>query len=76
MKPFIGLPPDAGTQGTLMGKFDNFLKGLVSSGFISAFKDVRVSNNAIEPRQWDFTASVRPRYPINWEYIKINIGNI
>lgn len=74
MEPYIGLPEDPSVKGTLSAKFEKFLGGLVSSGLITRYSDVRVSQNLSEPRQWDFTVKVRPRYPINWIYIRFNIG--
>lgn len=76
MEVFIGNPEDASQQGTMATKFDKFMKGLVASGLIAKYKDLRVSQNEVEPRQWDFTGAIKPRYPINWIYIKFSIGNI
>lgn len=75
LKPYIGMPESRGIKGTLQAKFDKFLKGLVSAGFISSYDSPKVSQNEIEPRQWDFTARIRPRYPINWIYVEFELGN-
>ncbi len=75
MENFVGNPEDLTTQGTLQAKFDKFLKSAVGGGYISAYKDVTVARNQVEPRQWDMTAKIRPRYPINWIYIKFDVGN-
>jgi hypothetical protein len=75
-QPFIGQAESADTQANLTTRAVIILNSLSSQGLITAFKDLVVKRDASEPRQWNISVRVQPTYPINWIYIKIEMGQI
>ena len=75
-KGFIGTPqsPDTGTS--LNATAVITLNSLVSQGLITAYKNLSVQQDTVDPRQWDIAVSVQPTYPLNWIYIKVSVGQL
>lgn len=73
---FIGTPQDQNTPAVLNTEAVILLNSLVSQGLITAYKDLSVSQDTVDPRQWNISVSVSPAYPINWIFIKVNIGQL
>lgn len=73
-EPFAGRPEELTTRGTLLSRANSVLQGFVSRKLITAFKDVSVKQNSVDPRQWDVGAMVKPTLPINWIYISIGVS--
>jgi hypothetical protein len=73
---FIGNPesPDTGT--ILNTRAVILLNSLVSQGLITNYKDLSVKRDDADPRQWDITVRVQPTYPVNFIYIKVNLGQL
>jgi hypothetical protein len=71
---FIGLPEDDSTQSKLSARATAILTGAISQGLITAFKDLLVQRDTVDPTQWDISARVQPVYPVNFIFIKISIG--
>jgi len=74
--PFVGNPESDSTQGSLMARAQKAMQSFVSQGLITKFSDVKVARDSVEPRQWNVSAIAQPRYPINWVYIRIEVGTI
>jgi hypothetical protein len=73
---YPGMPETNTFQGTLIARTNNVMQSFISSGYITSFTDLKVVRDKVEPRQWNITVKVQPVYPINWIYIKVNIGTI
>lgn len=73
---FIGTPQNANTQAVLSNEATLLLNGLVGEGIITAFTNLVVSQDALDPRQWNISVKVSPTYPINWIFIKVDIGRL
>jgi hypothetical protein len=52
------------------------LNSLVSQGLITAYKDLSVIQDTVDPRQWDISVRVQPTYPVNFIYIKVSLGQL
>ena len=76
LEAFIGVAEEASLQGSLTTRVFSILKGMQNQKIITAFKDVRVVQNETDPRQWDVTCRIRPAYPVNWIYVRIEVGDI
>ena len=74
MEPFIGRPAEKGFQNTLQNTAYKAGQAFLSASWITDFKDVGVSRDKVEPRQWNVKMRVQPTYPVNWLYIPITIG--
>ena len=73
---FVGEPESDQTQSALSARGIGLLTSFISQGLITQFKDLVVSSDKVDPRQWNVTVRVQPVYPINWIYIKISVGTL
>jgi hypothetical protein len=73
---FIGSPQDQNTGVALNAEAVILLNSLVSQGLLTTYANLSVVQDSVDPRQWDVSVSVSPAYPINWIYIKVNVGQL
>ena len=73
---FIGTPQDQNTAAVLNTEAVILLNSLVGQGLITAYTNLSVSQDTVDPRQWNISVSVSPAYPINWIFIKVNVGQL
>jgi hypothetical protein len=71
---FIGLPEDSTTIATLSARAIGAMNAFVSQGLITAFKDVNVERDSVDPGQWNIAVKAQPTYGINFIYIKVSLG--
>lgn len=71
---FAGNPEDRFIQGTLMARANSVMQSFISRGLITAFTDLKVIRDSVDPRQWNISVAVQPVYPIGWIFIKVGIG--
>lgn len=71
---FIGEAEDENTLTALYTRATIVLGGLVSQKLITAYKDLVVFRDTVDPTQWNIGVKVQPTYPINFIYIKVNVG--
>jgi hypothetical protein len=71
---FIGVAetPTFGTS--LQTRIISTLNGFVTQGLITQYADVKVKRDTVDPRQFNVSFAVTPAYPVNWIYIKFEIG--
>lgn len=73
-KGYIGGVEDDTTPGSLFNKADNMMQAFKGQRLITAYTDLRVMRDKVDPRQWNVSVNVQPAYPINWLYIKVGLG--
>lgn len=73
---FIGTPSGPNTGAILNTRAVILLNSLVSQGIITAYADLAVVQDDVDPRQWDISVRVQPTYPINFIYIKVSLGQL
>jgi hypothetical protein len=73
-KGFIGIPEDNSTFATLSARAIGLLNSFIAQGLITAYRDLKVQRDSVDPRQWNIQVHVQPTYPVNWIYIKVGIG--
>lgn len=73
---FIGNPETPDTGAILNTRAVILLNSLVSQGLITAYKDLSVKRDDVDPRQWDISVRVQPTYPVNFIYIKVSVGQL
>lgn len=73
---FIGTPQTTNTATALSTEATILMNSLITQGLITAFTGLTVSQDQVDPRQWDIAVSISPTYPINWIYIKVTVGNL
>lgn len=71
---FIGTAESSTTQGSLTARANGVLQAFIAQGLITAYQDLQVRRDEVEPRQWNIRVAVQPTYPVNWIYIRVNIG--
>ena len=71
---FPGQAESPTTQGTLIARATSIAQSFITRRLITAFADLSVVRDPIEPRQWNIRLAVQPTYPVNWIYIRVGIG--
>jgi hypothetical protein len=75
-KGFIGQPQTNDTLAILNTRAVILLNSLVSQGLITAYKDLTVVQDSVDPTQVDISVRISPTYPLNFVYIKISVGQL
>jgi len=73
---FIGNAETPDTAAILNTRAVLLLNSLISQGLITAFKDLSVQRDDVDPTQWDIGVRVQPTYPVNFIYIKVSVGRL
>jgi len=73
---FIGTAETPTFQTTLFATATDAFGSFISQRLITDFKDITVTRNSFEPRQWDVTAAVQPVQAINWIYCRVDVGTL
>ncbi len=73
---FIGNPESPNTAAGLNTNAVILLNSLVSQNLITAYKDLAVKRDDVDPRQWNISVRVQPVYPVNFIYIKVSLGQL
>lgn len=73
---FIGNAESPNTGAILNTRGVILLNSLVSQGLITAYKDLNVARDDVDPRQWNVSVRVQPTYPVNFIYIKVSLGQL
>lgn len=73
---FIGQPQTLDTGAILNTRAVILLNSLISQGIITNFKDLSVTQDSLDPTQWNITVRVQPTYPVNFIYIKVSLGQL
>lgn len=71
---FIGTAESPSLQGSLMSRAVGLLNSFVSQGLITAYQDLKVVRDTVDPTQWNISVSVQPTYPVNFINIEVSIG--
>jgi hypothetical protein len=71
---FIGQPEDSTLLPSLTAKALGVLNQFVSQNLITAYRNLSVKRDTVEPRQWNVVVEVQPNYPVNWIFIDISVG--
>jgi hypothetical protein len=75
-KGFIGTPQDVNTAAALNTEAVETLNSLVGQGLLTAYTNLNVYQDTVDPRQWNVSVLVSPAFPINWIFITVNVGNL
>jgi hypothetical protein len=73
---FIGTAETVNTGAILNTRAVILLNSLVSQGLITAYKDLVVQKDDVNPTQWNISVRCQPPYPVNYIYIKVNLGQL
>lgn len=73
VKGFIGGLNDENTRGLVISKVISTMSSLVSQGLISGYRNVRVEQDKIDPRQINVYLQYAPVYPLNFIFIDLEV---
>lgn len=75
-QPYIGHAETPTLPVTLQNTAASLCTAFITQRLISAYNGLTVGRDPVEPRQWNISLNVQPIYPVNWIYIKVNVGLI
>lgn len=70
---FIGNPLDENIKAVITSRVFSTMSALVSQGLISGYKNVRVEQDKIDPRQLNVYLKYAPTYPLNYIFIDLEV---
>jgi hypothetical protein len=71
---YIGIAEDNNTASKLTGTANAMLNAFVSQGLITAYTNLVIAQDPVDPRQYDISVAVQPSYPLDFVYISVSIG--
>ncbi len=71
---FVGIPQTNSLGSQLTARANSILNAYIGEGLITQFQDLSVSQDPINPTQWNVTCLVQPAYPVDIVYIAVSIG--
>jgi len=74
LQSFIGVPETATLVAEMSAKSLSALNALTSINYITSFKNLGVSRDVSDPRQFNIVVEVAPNLPVGWVFIDISVG--
>jgi hypothetical protein len=74
LKTFLGNPEDPTLIPSLTAKSISLLNAFVAQNLITAYRNLSVVRDSVEPRQYNVVVEVAPTYPVNWIFVDISVG--
>lgn len=71
---FIGIAETPTFRATLFARATGMMQAFLTQRLITDYRDLTVQRDSVESRQWNITVAVQPVYPVNWIYVRINLG--
>lgn len=71
---FIGQPEDITFIPSLTSRALGLLNAFSSQNLITAYRNLSISRDEVEPRQYNVVVEVQTNYPINWIFVDISVG--
>ena len=76
LKGYIGGVQSADTNNLVSTRVSSIMSALVSQGLVTTYKNIRVEQDKVDPRQINVYLQFSPAYPINYVFIDIEVGVI
>jgi len=74
LRGFIGIPEDPTLTASITTVVTKALQALATQGLLVNFRNLNVTRDAVEPRQWNVSVEVQPAFPVNWIFVDISVG--
>jgi len=71
---FIGTAESSLLKGSLVSRATGMLNGFVNQGYITAWTNLKIDRDEVDPTQWNIRVHVQPTYPVNFIYIEFTVG--
>ena len=76
LKGYIGGVQSADTTSLISARVGSIMSAMVSQGLVTSYKNIRVEQDKVDPRQINVYLRFAPAYPINYVFIDIEVGVI
>lgn len=73
---FIGNAETPTFQTTLFATATDICESFINQRLITAYANLTVKRDDVEPRQWDISVQVQPVQAVNWIFIKVDVGTL
>jgi len=73
-RAFIGQPEDPTLIPSLTATAVGLLNAFVSQNLLTAYQNLSVSRDEVEPRQYNIRVEVQPNYPVSWIFVDVSVG--
>jgi hypothetical protein len=73
---YAGTAESSTLQGSLMARANAVCQSFISQGLITAFANLKVVRDSIDPTQYDVSVAVQPNFPVNFISISVSVGVI
>lgn len=74
--PFIGRAETPTFTSTLFAIANSQAQSFLSQRLITDFRNIVVERDPIEPRQFNVSMQVQPVFPVNWIFIRVEVGRL
>lgn len=74
LRVFIGQPEDPTLASAIASTALGALQALQAQNLITSFRDLNVTRDEVDPRQWNIIVEVQPNFPVNWIFIDVSVG--
>ena len=74
MRSFIGQPEDPTLASAIASKALSALNSFSAQNIITDFRDLNVTRDEVDPRQWNIIVEVMPNFPVNWIFVDVSVG--
>lgn len=71
---FIGVAETPQFAASLFARADGIMKSFISRRLITQFRDLEVKRDEVDPRQWNISVAAQPVFPVNWIFIRTEVG--
>lgn len=71
---FIGIAETPTFQSTLFARATAMMQAFISQRLITDFRDLDVKRDEVDATQWNIVVAVQPVFPVNFIYIRVNLG--
>ena len=71
---FIGQPEDPTLIPSLTALAIATINAFIAEGIITDYRNLSISRDSVDPRQWNVSMELQPNYPVNWIFIDVSIG--
>ena len=76
LKGYIGGVQGPDTNALISARVGSIMSAMVAQGLVTTYKNVRVEQDKVDPRQINVYLRFAPAYPINYVFIDIEVGVI
>jgi hypothetical protein len=76
LKAYVGGVQSSDTNNLISARVNSIMSALVTQGLVTGYKNIRVEQDKVDPRQINVYLQFAPAYPINYVFIDIEVGVI